>query len=298
MRKFWLENTKGKLWNLTPSNPYDKRSSFFAEPDGLGIKTKITSYEVENTCFIEEVETQSQTISGDLYFSDYEHFTAFVEFVGNINTDSPMKLYYSTNGHSFDNPLESEWYKLVLINELKKSEIDYKTGFLKCEVKFVCLSRWKKDKKIVLELNRYGDPLVYPYYYPYYYGGSNNLAVDIDNEGNLPTSCIIKVEAVTDTPFMRIIQNGEIVDQAKYNLIVKENCYLQIDSSPNKQEASLYTLVDGEYVKEDVYYIGEKDYTYSNFLTIPSGKSTLVFSATNTDFGKVTISYSIQKELI
>ena len=223
MRKFWLENASGRLWNLTPKNPYDKRSSFFGEPDGLGIKTKITSYEVENTCFIEEVETQSQTISGDLYFSDYEHFTAFVEFVGNINTKTPMKLYYSSNGHSYDNPLESEWYKLVLVNELKKSEIDYKTGFLKCEIKFACLSRWKKDKKIVLELNRYGEPLVYPYYYPYYYGGSNNLAVDIDNEGNLPTSCVIRVEAVTDTPFIRIIQNGEILDQAKYNLIVKEN---------------------------------------------------------------------------
>ena len=298
MRKFWLENANGKLWNLTPKNPYDKRSSFFGEPEGLGIKIKITSYEVENTCFIEEVETQSQTISGDLYFSDYDHFTQFVEFVGNVNIKKPMKLYYSNNGHSFDNPLESEWYKLVLINELKKSEIDYKTGFLKCEIKFACLSRWKKDKKIILELNRYGDPLVYPYYYPYYYGGSNNLAVDIDNEGNLPTSCIIKVEAVTDTPFIRIIQDGEIIDQAKYNLIIKENSYLQIDSSPNKQEASLYTLVDGEYIREDVYYIGEKDYTYSNFITIPSGKSTLVFSATNTDFGKVTISYSIQKELV
>ena len=97
MRKFWLENEKGKLWNLTPKNPYDKRSSFFAEPKGFGIKTKVTSYEVENTCFIEEVETQSQTISGDLYFSDYEHFTCFVEFVGNINTTTPLKLYYSTN---------------------------------------------------------------------------------------------------------------------------------------------------------------------------------------------------------
>ena len=298
MRKFWLENEKCKIWNLTPKNPYDKRSSFFGEPEGFGIKTKITSYEVENTCFIEEVETQSQTIVGDLYFSDYDHFTAFVNFVGNINTKTPMKLYYSINGHSHDNPLENEWYKLVLINELKKSEIDYKTGFLKCEVKFACLSRWKKDKQIVLELSRYGEPLVYPYYYPYYYGGSNNLAVDIDNEGNLPTSCIIKVEAVTDTPFIRIIQDGEILDQAKYNLIVKENSFLQIDSSPNKQEASLYTLVDGEYIREDVYYIGEKDYTYSNFLTIPSGKSTLVFSAVNTDFGKVTISYSIQKELV
>ena len=298
MRKFWLENEFGKKWNLTPKDPYDKDSSFFADPSGLGIQTKVTSYEVENTCFIEEIETQTQTISGNLYFSSYEHFTNFVEFVGNINTTTPLKLYYSTEGISFDYSLESEWYKLVLINEIDKSEIDYKTGFLKCKVKFMCLSRWKKDKKIVLELNRYGEPLVYPYYYPYFYGGSNNLAVDIDNEGNLPTSCVIKIEAVTDTPFIRVIQDGEIKDQAKYNLIVNENSYLLIDSSPDSQEASLYTKVDDNYVKEDVYYIGEKDYSYSNFITIPSGKSTLVFSATNTDFGKVTISYSIQKELV
>lgn len=298
MRKFWLENTKGKLWNLTPKNPYDKYSSFFAEPEGLGIKTKITSYEVENTSFIEEIETQSQTIQGIIYFSSYEHFTKFVDFIGNVNTKTPMKLYYSTEGNSFNNKLESEWYKLVLINELTKGEIDYKTGFLQIKVKFLCLSRWKKDKQIILELNRFGDPLVYPYYYPYVYGGNNNLAVDIDNEGNLPTSCIIKVEATTDTPFVRILQDGEVLEQAKYNLIIKEGSYLVIDSSPNNQEASLYTKVNDEYVREDVYYIGEKDYSYSNFITIPSGKSTMIFSATNADFGKVTITYSIQKELV
>ena len=158
MRKFWLENELGKKWNLTPKDPYDKDSSFFADPSGLGIQTKVTSYEVENTCFIEEIETQTQTISGNLYFSSYEHFTNFVEFVGNINTTTPLKLYYSTEGISFDYSLESEWYKLVLINEIDKSEIDYKTGFLKCKIKFMCLSRWKKEKKIVLELNRYGEP--------------------------------------------------------------------------------------------------------------------------------------------
>lgn len=298
MRKFWLENSAGKLWNLTPHNPYDKQSNFFAEPEGLGIKTKITRYEVDNTSFIEDIETSEQTISGDLYFSSYDHFLNFVEFVGNINTKTPMKFYYSTSGVSFDNKFESEWYKLVLINELKKGEIDYKTGFLKVEVKFICLSRWKKDKQIVLELSRYGDPLVYPYYYPYFYGGSNNLAVDIDNEGNLPTSCIIRVDAITDTPMIRILQDGEIKDQAKYNLVVPTGSYLIIDSSPDKQEASLYTNVADEIIREDVYYIGEKDYRYSNFITIPSGKSTLIFSAVNTDFGKVTISYSIQKELV
>ncbi len=298
MRRFWLENNSGKLWDLTPRNPYETKSSFMGEPDGLGIKTKITSYEVDNTCFIEEIETQTQTITGKIYFSSYEHFTKFIDFIGNINTKTPMKLYYSTNNVSFNNKLESEWYKLVIVNELTKGEIDPKTGFLQIKVKFMCLSRWKKDKKIILELSRYGDPLVYPYFYPYYYGGSNNLAVDIDNEGNLPTSCIIKVEAVTDTPFIRILQDGEILEQAKYNLIIKEGSYLIIDSSPNKQEASLYTWTDNEYVREDVYYIGEKDYTYSNFITIPSGKSTLIFSATNTDFGKVTITYSIQKEVV
>lgn len=298
MRKFWLENKDGKLWNLTPKNPYDHTSNFFSEPEGLGIKTKITRYEVDNTSFIEEIETSEQIISGDLYFATYEHFLKFIEFVGNINTTEPLKLYYSTRGISFNNRMESEWYKLVLISEMKKSEIDYKTGFLKVPVKFTCLSRWKKDKKIVLELSRYGDPLTYPYYYPYFYGGSNNLAVDIDNEGNLPTSCTIKVEATTDTPFIRLLQDGEIKDQAKYNLIVPEGSYLIIDSSPDKQEASLYTMLENETVREDVYYIGEKDYTYSNFITIPSGKSTLIFSATNTNFGKVTISYSIQREIV
>ena len=46
MRKFWLENSNGKLWDLTPKDPYKKRGNFFAEPEGLGIKTKISSYKV------------------------------------------------------------------------------------------------------------------------------------------------------------------------------------------------------------------------------------------------------------
>ena len=298
MRKFWLENSDGKVWDLTPKNPYIEKSSFFADPSGLGIKTKISSFEVENTSFIESIETQSQTISGDLYFANYDHFRKFFFFLVNVNSKKTLKLYYSTEGYSYDYKFESEWYRQVLISEIQKTEIDYKTGFLKCPIKFNCLSRWKKDKKIILELSRYGDPLVYPYQYPYFYGGSNNLAVDIDNEGNLPTSCIIKIEGITERPLIRILQDGEVIDQAKYNLTVQENSYLIIDSSPDKQEATLYTLINDDYVKEDVYYIGEKDYKYSNFITIPSGKSKILISALNTNFGKVTITYSIQKEIV
>jgi hypothetical protein len=76
--------------------------------------------------------------------------------------------------------------------------------------------------------------------------------------------------------------------------VVNSGQHLIVDSSPDTQKATLYTGA----VAEDVYYAGEKDYTYTNFVTIPSGKSTFIVSARNTNFGKVTLSYSIQKELI
>ena len=66
-----------------------------------------------------------------------------------------------------------------------------------------------------------------------------------------------------------------------------------INSDPAEQEASLYTGTS----REDVYYLGERDYTYSNFITIPSGESMFLFTARNSQFGRVTLSYSLQKEL-
>jgi len=288
MRRFWLENGEGKLWDLTTNTLDQPIGSFFADPDGLGIKTKIKSFEVENTTFIEEVNTQTATISGTLYFKDYQHYKRFVEFVGNVNTDKPMKLYYSIG-----EVLEKHWYKLVLISELKKGEVNIKTAALEVKAKFEAISMWKQDRSISIEIARTGDSLVYPYTYPYTYGG-NNLAIDIDNTGNLPTSCVVKAEGLTDTPTFRVMQNDKIIDQAKYNLVIQAGSHLVIDSAPDTQKAILYT---GEN-EENVYYTGEKDYTFSNFITIPTGKSTFVVSALNSNFGKVTLSYSIQRELV
>ena len=288
MREFWLENSEGKLWDLTSNNLDNQDGSLLADPDGLGIKTKIKSFEVENTIFVEEITTQTAVIDGKLYFKDYKHYQRFVEFVGNINTDKPLKLYYSIG-----EKLDKHWYKRVLISELKKGEINKKTATLEVKVKFDCLSRWKQDQEISIEIGHTGGSLVYPYVYPYTYGG-NNLAIDIDNTGNLPTSCIVKAEGHTDTPTFRLIQNDEIIDQAKYNLVIPSGSHLIVDSAPDTQKATLYTGTN----EENVYYTGEKDYTFSNFITIPTGVSTFVVSALNTNFGKVTISYSIQKELI
>lgn len=291
MRHFWLK--KGNdVWDLTTRNQNDIGGNFMGSPEGLGVKLKIQTFETERVSFIESVQMEQVDIGGTLYFTGYKHFSNFVEFIRYIETDEPMKLYYSTE-ETMDYPAD-HWYKLVLIKELKKKEIEFKTGCLVCDIKFIPLSRWKKDQVITLELAPAGTALAYPYVYPYFYGGQNNMAVEIDNRHNLPTSCTVQVDAITDTPLFRIIQNEKIVDQARYNLIVRENSYLIINSSPELQEASLYS----ENGREDVYYLGEKDYHYSNFITIPEGISTFLFTAANSQFGKVTLSYSLQRELL
>lgn len=292
MRHFWLKKNN-QIWNLTADNETNVGGNFFGGPDGLGIKTKIESFEIEHVTFIESVKMESVDIEGSLYFNDYEHFANFVAFIGYVETTEPMRLYYSTTDN-INYGSDDEWYKLVLIKELKKSEIEWKTGCLTCKVKFATLSRWKRDKVITLELSPFGNPLVYPYIYPYVYGGTNNIAVEIDNTGNLPTSCIVRIEAETDTPLFRIIKGGEIVEQAKYNVYIRDGSHMIVNSAPDAQEASIYT---GNF-REDIYYLGEKDYTYSNFITIPEGKSMFLFTATNSQFGRVILQYSLQKEVI
>lgn len=235
MRRFWLK--KGdRIWDLS-SAKFDNSKSFMSDLQGLGVNAKIESFEVERVVFIEKVRLESSEISGRLYFKDYTQFTAFAEFIGYIETSEPLRLYYSTSEQKPDYNSNDEWYKLVLIKELKKSEIDVKTGVLICDIKFAAASRWKKDKVITLELSPFGQPLVYPYIYPYYYGGQNNIAVVIDNSGNLPTHCIVRVEAETDTPLFRIIQNNNVIEQAKYNVYIRQGSFMLIDSDPSRQEA-------------------------------------------------------------
>lgn len=292
MRWIWLKKG-GIIWDLTADN-FTARKSFMGNPQGLGVKVKIDSFEVERAFFIEGVKLEGAEISGELYFKDYAQFAAFTDFLGYVETTEPLRLYYSTaeDKPSYDNI--DEWYKLVLIKELKKSEIDVKTGALICDVKFAAISRWKKDQIITLELSPFGQAMTYPYIYPYFYGGQNNIAVVINNSGNLPTHCIVRIEAETDMPLFRMIQNGEVIEQARYNVYIRSGSYLIVNSDPAEQEASLYTGAS----REDVYYLGERDYTYSNFITIPNGESMFLFAARNSQFGKVTLSYSLQRELV
>ena len=182
MRRFWLEKS-GVIWDLTSNNKSLLNGNFMGSPDGLGVKVKVDFYEIEHAAFIENIKLESVDISGKLYFYSYAHFSKFLDFIQNFETNEPMRLYYTTDDNAkYNDPNDPQWYKSVLIKELSKSEIAVRQGCLVCNIKFTALSRWKKDRTITLELSRYGEALVYPYYYPYYYGGRNNIAVVIDKQ--------------------------------------------------------------------------------------------------------------------
>ena len=91
---------------------------------------------MERVSFIESVKLESSEIGGKIYFKDYEQFKPFAEFIGYMETTEPIRLYYSTAQQQPDYESLDEWYKLVLIKELSKEEIDVKTGTLVCNVKF------------------------------------------------------------------------------------------------------------------------------------------------------------------
>lgn len=161
MRRFWLKKGNN-IWDLS-AQVFDTNANFMGSPQGLGAKVKVDSYEVERVSFVENVKLESTDISGKIYFNGYEQFNAFAEFIGYVETTEPLRLYYSTAEQEPDYESIDEWYKLVLLKELSKEEIDVKTGTLVCNVKFATLSRWKKDRLITLELSPFGEALTYPY---------------------------------------------------------------------------------------------------------------------------------------
>ncbi|MGI6522834.1 MAG: phage distal tail protein domain-containing protein [Christensenellales bacterium] len=64
------------VWDLT-AKTFAQNANFMGNPQGLGVKVKIDSFEVERVSFIESVQLESSEIGGKIYFKDYEQFNAF-----------------------------------------------------------------------------------------------------------------------------------------------------------------------------------------------------------------------------
>jgi hypothetical protein len=294
MRKFWLKKN-GAVFDLTDGTLASGKA-FLGAPQGLGFKSKVESFTVEYATFVEKTTIENSVVKGNLYFSGYAAFSAFLTFIGVQGKAEPIRLYYSTS----DLPYTStdNWYKEVLITNLGKTELDVKTGVLICAVEFTGITPWKQDRLYTVQGgNPVGDALVYGYLYNYTYGGASAKALDIDNTGNLPTACKIEIYGVAANPSFYLEQNGLQVQKGRFRCTLPNATgRIVIDSDPVKQEATYYdtSVPDGR----SVYNLAEPSYDYANFITIPEGQSRIIITADGGTLGAVSVSFSIQREVI
>jgi hypothetical protein len=109
----------------------------------------------------------------------------------------------------------------------------------------------------------------------------------IDNKSqnilSVGSPALIRIQNAAINPSWKLIQGTEIVQSDGYFLDVEAWQTLEVSSYPQGQSTRLYEY-DGTF--ENVFQL--QDLTKSNFIMIPSGKSTLVFEGVT---GAIEVSY-------
>ena len=134
VRQFGLKNAESKNNQM-----YDLMDihHFFNVPDGLGWGMQSTVERVGESFIVTDSVIKQQSPSGKMWFSSYEEYETFLQFI----QIGGLVLCYK--------PSDSiEWRYLECSADIKKSEIDHDTGYLTCGITFTGTSRWYEAAKI------------------------------------------------------------------------------------------------------------------------------------------------------
>lgn len=128
VRQFGIKNA-----NSDADQMYDLMSihHYFNVPSGLGWGMQSTVERVGETFIVTDSVIKQQSPSGEMWFSSYEEYEEFLQFI----QVGGLVLCYK--------PSESiNWRYLECSADIKKSEIDHDTGYLNCGITFTGTSRW------------------------------------------------------------------------------------------------------------------------------------------------------------
>lgn len=147
--------------------------------------------------------------------------------------------------------------------------------------------------------------LFYPYTYPYVFGGTNTLAISIDNKGR-ETGCIVKITNTGDTPISDIEWFAEhtVVDRygnanttpqrAKFFTTLRKGYTMYVDSNSTTQEAMVIYPND---TSQSVVNQQEPSWDYINFVRLKHGTNRFVFYVANRNVD-IRIQYAELKEVV
>lgn len=267
VRQFRLTNTLNEEYNLMSED------SFGHSPQGLGVAFANSFYGV-NANFINDsigVEQNSfeiQIAFGTLNQKPYQEFNNFVNFLNH----QPITIEYSMNGIGTRK-------RDAIVSQVTKTEIN-EQNMLNETFEFNCITpfyEWVEFERKKREGTQGGKR--YNARYNYRYGEANSIfnTIELDNDSayfgvsdSSPLEIEITATEPVSNPEWEIVQNGVVVQNDRFFIDLEVGQKLIVSSEPQNQRA---ILVDTNGFKTNVYM--KQDFTKSNFVVAPLGKSTL-----------------------
>ena len=261
IRKFYLENSKGQVFNFNYYN-----GCLLANITGLGFSYNVSYLKYDHIYNTIKKDEPLGEISFDIIFLDgYLGYQKLIDYL-NIET-SNLKLYYTSN--------DTKYVYVDFVN-LSKSEIA--GGHLKSVAILNKKTYWIKEKSFILSFDSSVESgKVYPFSYPFSYsettGGKSRLKID----GVTKASTLIEITGNVKNPSLNVLKGDEVITSMKLN-IIKNNAKIVISSIPNEQYIRSY---DGS-VENDIYHL--QDFEKDNFILLEPSDLTLEFnSGTNNE---------------
>lgn len=284
IRKFRLFNNRNDLIDF-----YENHNLFAINPVGLGVSLS-HSYAGLNANFIHTGTSLDQGVfeielligaGGNEAYQEFKNFGDFLEY-------SPYLLEYTTDAGTF--------YRECILKGLSKTEktneiILKETLSLECTTPFYTIQRGVITPQEDLE----GDGKIYDYSFDYIYDED----VAIDNFYRLENNSIylgtsigspieIEVDGFCVNPHWDLYKDGKLIQSDGFNLTVPSGYKLIVSSFPQSQRAVLIAP-NGE--ESNVYQ--QQDLTKTNFIVVPSGRTSLVFHT-----GEAIVRYKMREERV
>ncbi len=249
MRKFWIKNAKGEIFDM------NREDAFFSNPRGLGFSRKASFSRIGYMWAAKEDYADQKKPYGDMVFDGYEQYEEFVK----IARHTPLTLIYQ--------PLEVNYYMDIESFSIEKGEISYKDTFLTCKVTFNGISPWYTDK--IYKRSHESAGKIYPYQYSYTYADAMSGEVNIENESAMDAYTKIVIYGPVKNPTWKATQLDVTIVEGKVLAELGEESCLVIDSNPNHLQIAECDL-SGRFIR-DLYC--QSDFSTGRFLYIPQGNT-------------------------
>jgi len=226
--------------------------------DGLGFEFDI-EYENFEADFVETKRSIPQrSITLDLVFLDgYQGFTRWREFVTKSNK---LRLFYSCDG-----------VKYCYVNVRSSTKTQMESNSLRTQVVVDCLSLWLVNKSYSFNVRDMGGGKIYTYTYPHEYAVSFNGSITVVNESSRRIPMVIRLIGNLYNPRVIVRQNGVEVSSLRLLIDERDQPTIEVSAVPTNQYIN---KIEGSEVTD---YYDKQDFSYDNFLYLPSGESEVFF---------------------